>query len=95
MSIDQAKLALGWHLAKDNKSIGRDFEFVDFRSAFAFMSRVSAHAEDLNHHPDWSNSYNRVQILLKTHSKGEITKLDIELANRINRVYSDMRSEQA
>lgn len=93
--MEQLSTPPGWHLAKDDKSIGRDFEFVDFRSAFAFMSRVSAHAEDLNHHPDWSNSYNKVQILLTTHSKGGITELDIDLANRINRVYSDMRSEQA
>lgn len=93
--VDISKPPTGWNLAKDNKSIGRDFEFVDFRAAFAFMARVSEHAEDLNHHPDWNNSYNKVQILLTTHSEGGLTELDFELAHRVNRVYSDMRSEQA
>lgn len=93
--IDAKNIAAGWHLATNNTEIGRDFEFVDFRAAFAFMARVSEQAEDLNHHPDWSNSYNKVQILLTTHSEGGLTELDIELAHRINRIYSDMRSEQA
>ena len=92
--MDSQAIPFGWHLAKDNKSLGRDFEFVDFRAAFAFMSRVAVHAEDLNHHPDWNNCYNKVQILLTTHSSGGLTELDFELANRINRTYSDMRSEQ-
>lgn len=93
--IDANSIPNDWHLSVDNKEIGRDFEFVDFRAAFAFMARVSEQAEDLNHHPDWSNSYNKVQILLTTHSKGGLTELDTELAHRINRIYSDMRSEQA
>ena len=89
------ELPMGWQLSKDSKALGRDFEFVDFRAAFAFMSRVAQQAEDLNHHPDWTNSYSSVQILLTTHSEQKVTALDTELANRINRVYSDMRSEQA
>ena len=89
------ELPAGWHLSKDEKTIGRDFEFVDFRAAFAFMSRIAEQAEALNHHPDWNNSYNKVQVLLSTHSKNQITELDIELAHRINRIYSDMRSEQS
>jgi 4a-hydroxytetrahydrobiopterin dehydratase len=93
--IDANNIAAGWHLATTNNEIGRDFEFVDFRAAFAFMARVSEQAEDLNHHPDWSNSYNKVQIRLTTHSEGGLTDLDIELAHRINRIYSDMRSERA
>ena len=93
--MDSQTIPSGWHLAKGYKSLGRDFSFVDFRSAFAFMSRVAVHAEDLNHHPDWSNSYNQVQIRLTTHSESRITNLDIELAHRINRIYSDMRSEQS
>ena len=86
---------MGWQLSKDAKALARDFEFVDFRAAFAFMSRVAQQAEDMNHHPDWTNSYRRVQILLSTHSENQVTALDTELANRINRIYSDMRSEQA
>lgn len=95
MNINLGELAAGWHLAANNKEIGRDFDFVDFRSAFAFMTRVSEQAEDMDHHPDWSNSYNKVQIRLSTHSEGGLTKLDTELAHRINRIYSDMRAEQS
>lgn len=93
--IDVKNIAAGWRLATSNAEIGRDFEFVDFKAAFAFMARVSEQAENLNHHPDWSNSYNKVQIRLTTHSAGGLTELDIELAHRINRIYSDMRSEQS
>jgi|TARA_B110000483_G_scaffold226488_1_gene287192 4a-hydroxytetrahydrobiopterin dehydratase len=85
----------GWRLAANNKEIGRDFDFVDFRSAFAFMARVAEQAEDMDHHPDWGNSYNKVQIRLSTYSEGGLTKLDSELAHRINRIYSDMRVEQS
>ena len=95
MSVDQPELAAGWNISQGSKEIIRDFEFIDFRAAFAFMSRVSEHAEELNHHPDWSNSYNKVQIQLTTHSAGGLTDLDLELAHRINRVFSDMRSEQS
>ncbi len=93
--IDIKNLAPGWHLATNNKEIGRDFRFVDFRAAFAFMSRVASQAEELNHHPDWSNSYNRVHIRLSTHSEKQLTELDFELAHRINRIFEEMRSEQA
>ena len=93
--IDANSIPNGWHLSLENKEIARDFQFVDFRAAFAFMARVSEQAEDLNHHPDWSNSYNKVQILLTTHSEGRLTEQDIELAHRISRIYSDMRSERA
>ncbi len=95
MSNEVGAIAKGWHLSADNKEIARDFEFVDFRSAFAFMARVAEQAEDMDHHPDWSNSYNKVQIRLSTHSKDGLTQLDTELSNRINRIYSDMRAEQS
>jgi 4a-hydroxytetrahydrobiopterin dehydratase len=93
--VNKSELPAGWHLSSNDKEIGRGFEFVDFRAAFAFMARVSEQAEDLNHHPDWSNSYNKVQIRLTTHSEGGLTELDLVLARCINRIYSDMRSEQA
>ncbi len=55
-------------------------------AAFAFMTRVAFEAEDLNHHPDWSNVWNRVMIDLSTHSAGGVTEFDVELARRISTI---------
>ena len=60
--------------------------FADFAEAFAFMSRVAAEAEQANHHPDWSNSWNRVVIDLSSHDAGKVTRRDVDLALRINAV---------
>lgn len=62
----------------------RELEFADFDAAFAFMQRVAAHARRLDHHPDWSNSYAKVSIALKTHDVGALTRLDLELARAID-----------
>lgn len=67
-----------WDAGTD--ALRREFRFVDFGRAFAFMSRVAAAAELLDHHPDWCNSYNRVQVTLRTHAKGGPTALDLILA---------------
>ena len=60
-----------------------ELAFPDFATAFAFMTAVAADAEDLDHHPDWSNSHRRVTIDLVTHSAGGVTAFDLELARRI------------
>ena len=62
----------------------RKFVFADLDEAFAFMTRVAAVAEEQNHHPDWSNSWNTVEISLRSHDKGAVTKRDHELANAID-----------
>ena len=62
----------------------RKFVFTDFAEAFAFMTRVAAIAEERNHHPDWSNSWNTVEIYLHSHDKGAITKRDHDLAGAID-----------
>lgn len=72
-----------WTLSADEKTINADFKFKDFEQAFAFMTRVAVVAEELDHHPDWSNSYNRVSITLTTHSAQGLTELDAALARRI------------
>jgi 4a-hydroxytetrahydrobiopterin dehydratase len=71
----------GW--SEVDGRLHREFVFGDFAAAFAFMTRVAAVAEELDHHPDWSNSWNRVVIDLVTHSAGGITDKDRELARRI------------
>ena len=72
----------GWSLA-DGK-LHRELEFHDFVEAFGFMSMVALLAEKAEHHPDWSNSWNKVVIDLTSHDKGEVTDRDRELAAKIN-----------
>ena len=76
----------GWTLSKDQKAMSRTFTFADFGEAWGFMTRVVLLAEKLNHHPEWSNVYNRVQIKLTTHDAGGISSLDLSLAQAINRL---------
>jgi len=75
----------GWSLAQGK--LHRVFEFRDFRQAFAFMTGVALAAEAMNHHPDWSNSWNKVVIDLMTHSAGGLTKNDFELAGKIQQTF--------
>jgi len=72
-----------WTLASDKKSIHQAFEFKSFAEAWSFMTHVALLAEKMDHHPDWSNVYNKVDITLSTHDAGGVTKKDIELAQAI------------
>ncbi|TND06534.1 MAG: pterin-4a-carbinolamine dehydratase [Bacteroidetes bacterium] len=77
---------------EENDQLKRTFKFDDFAKAFSFMTRVAFAAEDLNHHPDWRNVYNRVEISLSTHDAGnKVTALDRELAGRIDTIYDSMK----
>jgi 4a-hydroxytetrahydrobiopterin dehydratase len=68
-----------------NNALYRKFEFKDFSEAFAFMTRVALAAEKMDHHPDWSNVYNKVEINLSTHSAGDVvTEKDRKLAKKID-----------
>ena len=73
-----------WRLAEDGNSIQRVFKFRDFSAAWGFMSRVALLAEKLDHHPDWSNVWNQVAIVLSTHDAGGLTRLDQALAEAID-----------
>ncbi len=87
--IDRDRIASdlpAWTVEPDGKAIARDLRFADFVSAFAFMTRIAMIAERNNHHPEWSNVYNRVSIRLTTHDAGGITKNDIALAKAIDEV---------
>ena len=70
----------GWGEAKDGKAIRKVFEFKDFKQAFGFMSQAALKAEQMDHHPEWSNVYNKVDVTLSTHDAGGVTELDIQLA---------------
>lgn len=75
----------GWHLVGESTAIEAEFRFSGFNAAFGFMSRVALAAERRNHHPEWSNVYNRVTIRWTTHSQGGVTDLDIKLAGMCSR----------
>jgi len=70
----------GWQLSRDRTAIEKRFSFRDFPAAFSFMTRVAFVAEKMNHHPNWSNNYNCVDVRLSTHDVGGLTKLDFGLA---------------
>jgi 4a-hydroxytetrahydrobiopterin dehydratase len=75
-----------WRFDAEDGAIRRSFRFADFSAAFAFMTRVALAAEKADHHPDWSNSWNKVDVALSTHSAGGLTRLDIEMARQIDRL---------
>ena len=72
----------GWSLAAGK--LRREFRFADFNAAFGFMTRVALEAERMNHHPEWSNVWNRVVVELVTHDSGGITASDVALARKMN-----------
>jgi 4a-hydroxytetrahydrobiopterin dehydratase len=88
MTIEQCEAALvslpGWSMARDGTAIARNFRFKDFEAAFGFMRAIAAEAERMDHHPEWLNVYNKVDVVLSTHSEGGVTEKDIALAQAMN-----------
>ena len=77
-----------WQKIDDRDAIHRTFRFGDFGEAFGFMTRAALIAEKLDHHPEWFNVYNRVEVTLATHDAGGITELDIKLAGEMEKLVS-------
>lgn len=75
----------GWTFLSARDAIGKSFSFKNFREAFAFMTEVAFEAETLDHHPEWTNVYKRVDIVLSTHSVGGLSELDQKLALKIDK----------
>jgi 4a-hydroxytetrahydrobiopterin dehydratase len=82
-----------WSLNTEGKKIAREFVFIDFKQAFEFMTLCSQYAEEIDHHPDWSNSWNKVEVELTTHSAGALTTLDIQLAKTMD-VFASQLSQK-
>ena len=74
----------GWSEVPGRDAITRSFKFKSFNEAFGFMSRVALAAEKMDHHPEWSNVYNKVDVVLSTHSAQGLTDLDVKLAAKMD-----------
>jgi 4a-hydroxytetrahydrobiopterin dehydratase len=85
--IDTATLEQnGWAKSSDGKALEKTFKFTNFVEAFGFMTRAAIHAEKLNHHPEWFNVYNRVEVKLTTHDTGGLSDLDVKLAGAMDKL---------
>ncbi|XP_007941993.1 pterin-4-alpha-carbinolamine dehydratase 2 [Orycteropus afer afer] len=82
--------AAGWSELSERNAIYKEFSFKNFNQAFGFMSRVALQAEKMNHHPEWFNVYNKVQITLTSHDCGGLTKRDVKLAQFIEKAAASM-----
>jgi 4a-hydroxytetrahydrobiopterin dehydratase len=76
----------GWRVADGRDALQKTFKFKDFSEAFGFMARAALVAEKMDHHPEWSNVWNRVEVTLSTHSAGGLTELDVKLAEAMDRI---------
>jgi 4a-hydroxytetrahydrobiopterin dehydratase len=76
----------GWSADEDGKAIVRTFTFKDFNEAFGFLTRVALHAEKVDHHPEFTSVWNRVDFRLTSHDSGRVTDRDLRLAEAINRL---------
>jgi 4a-hydroxytetrahydrobiopterin dehydratase len=76
----------GWEVVKDRDAIQRKLQFADFNEAFGFMTRVAIKAQEMDHHPEWFNVYNKVEITLSTHEANGLTGRDIKLASFIDSI---------
>ncbi len=81
---EAAKKLVGWSAVDGREAITKTFRFADFNTAFGWMCRVAMMAETADHHPEWSNVYNRVDVVLTTHDAGGVTEKDLVLARFMN-----------
>ncbi|MDG1738665.1 MAG: 4a-hydroxytetrahydrobiopterin dehydratase [Paracoccaceae bacterium] len=82
----QPLLDNGWAMSGDRDQIEKQFTFTNFRIAFGWMTVTGMEAEKMNHHPDWTNVWNRVNVKLTTFNKGGLTDLDVRLAKRMDKL---------
>jgi 4a-hydroxytetrahydrobiopterin dehydratase len=75
-----------WSIVADRDAIQKTFKFKDFNEAFGFMTRAALVAEKMDHHPEWTNVWNRVEVTLATHSAGGLTNLDVKLAEAMDKI---------
>jgi 4a-hydroxytetrahydrobiopterin dehydratase len=78
-----------WTRTEGRDALHRTFKFADFNAAFGFMARAALVAEKMDHHPEWTNVWNRVDVTLSTHSAGGLTDLDVKLAETLDKIAGD------
>ena len=83
---DMAQRLPHWQMVQGRDAIRRSFVFKDFNEAFGLMARVALLAEQMNHHPEWTNVWNKVEVTLSTHDAGGLTARDLKLAEAMDRV---------
>ena len=92
LNTDERHLALSsidaWRYDAQRSAISRTFVFTDFNAAFGFMSRVALYAEAHNHHPEWFNVWNRVEVTLTTHDVGGLSQLDVAMARWMDALFA-------
>jgi 4a-hydroxytetrahydrobiopterin dehydratase len=81
---DELSTLNGWEKVEDRDAIQKSFKLKDFNAAWGFMSRIALLAEKMDHHPEWFNVYNKVDITLTTHDAGGVSEKDIKMAKKIN-----------
>ena len=79
------KRLAGWKMVKGRNAITKTFKFKDFIQAFSWMTAMAIYAEKKNHHPEWFNVYSTVVVTLSTHDSGGVTKLDLDMAQEMNK----------
>ena len=82
-----------WKRDASGIAIERHFVFKDFKEAFAFMTLCAQYAEEIDHHPDWSNTWNRVNVCLSTHSENALTQLDVEMAQMMDNLAIQIQAQ--
>ena len=80
----------GWTRAEGRDAIFKKFKFVDFRHAWTFMEDVAVEADEMSHHPEWLNVYNRVEVTLTTHDVGGVSELDLDLAAIMDEIAAEV-----
>ncbi len=89
--MDKAELLEnGWAMVEGRDALSKTFRFRNFRKAFAWMSEMAMWAEKMDHHPEWSNTYNEVIVVLQTHTANGITGLDTKLATRMDAAWREI-----
>lgn len=83
----------GWRALESRDAIAKDFRFADFNAAFGFMARVALHAEKHDHHPEWYNVYNRIDVTLTTHDAGGVSEKDVALARFMDDIAAHIGSK--
>lgn len=87
-SVLEPLIASGWVMQEGRDAIRKEFRFKNFVDAFGFMTRAAIWAEKWNHHPEWSNVYNRVEVVLITHDVDGLSELDVKLAKKMDALAS-------